>query len=81
VSPTSEWLTVRVCPYADVYLWVRVKVAYRPDSASAEGAVPGIKIAFRLLSATDERQDHVEHKISEEMRRDIGQEVAKFHIK
>jgi hypothetical protein len=23
----------------------------------------------------------MEHKISEEMRRDIGQEVAKFHIK
>jgi len=43
--------------------------------------VSGIEIAFPLLTASDQRQHHIEHKICEKMRRDVGQEVAKFHVK
>ncbi len=50
-------------------LWRAIGVGYRDCVLSTN------------LTATDDGQHHIEHKIFDEMRRDIGQEVAKLHVK
>ena len=47
-----------------------------PICAAREG-----QVRVAMLTAAGEGQHDIEHEISEEMRRDIGHEVAKFHIK
>ncbi len=64
------WFHTQPCPH-DRGL-TRADRAGRP--------VSGIAIAFRQLTPSGERQKHIEREISEKMRRDIGQEVAVFHV-